>query len=161
MNNWVGIGNLVRDPELSYTQNKQTAVCRFTVAINRPQRNGEDQGADYIRIVVWGRLGENCDRYLQKGKKVCVRGEIRTGSYPDKKTGQTVYTTEVWASDVEFLTPAGQMPAQTQSRPAPQPKAEEMPRAITSPPQRKNQQMQINYDDLPDSFSASEDDIPF
>ena len=153
MNNWVGTGNLVRDPELSYTQGNQTAKCTFTIACNRPRRNGEDQGADYIRIVVWGRSAESCDRYLSKGRKVAVQGEIRTGSYKNKD-GQTVYTTDVWAHNVEFLTSSNQEPQQPAYQPQPAPQSR-----VTHAPQQEPRQ--VSLDDLPDSFQASEDDIPF
>ena len=102
MNNVVLIGRLARDPELSYTPNTQTAVARFTIAVDRPKRNGEDQGADFIRITVWGRQAETCDRYLSKGRQVAVLGRITTGSYKNRE-GVTVYTTEVTADRVEFL----------------------------------------------------------
>ena len=101
MNQVVLIGRLARDPELSYTQN-QTAKAVFTIAVDRPKRDGQDQGADFIRITVWGKTAENCDRYLSKGRQVCVQGRIQTGSYKDKN-GQTVYTTDVVADRVEFL----------------------------------------------------------
>ena len=102
MNSVILIGRLARDPELSYTPNTQTACCRFTLAVNRPRRDGEDQGADFIRITVWGKQGENCDRYLSKGRQCAVMGRIQTGSYKDRN-GQTVYTTDVVADRVEFL----------------------------------------------------------
>ena len=102
MNSVVLIGNLTGDTNLSYTPNTQTAVCNFTIAVNRPKKNGEDQGADFIRIVVWGKTAENCDKYLSKGRKVAIHGRIQTGSYKDKD-GRTVYTTDVVADNVEFL----------------------------------------------------------
>ena len=102
MNSTILIGRLARDPELSYTPNTQTAVCRFTIAVDRPRRDGQDQGADFIRITVWGKQGENCDRYLAKGRQVAVQGRIQTGSYKNRD-GETVYTTDVVADRVEFL----------------------------------------------------------
>ena len=102
MNSVVLIGRRCADPELSYTPNTQTAVCRFTLAVDRPKRQGEDQGADFIRITVWGKQAENCDRYISKGRQVAVNGRIQTGSYKDRN-GQTVYTTDVVANNVEFL----------------------------------------------------------
>lgn len=106
MNSVVLIGRLCADPELSYTPNTQTACCRFTLAVDRPKRQGEDQGADFIRITVWGAQGENCDRYLAKGRQAAVHGRIQTGSYKNRD-GQTVYTTDVVADRVEFLGSAG------------------------------------------------------
>jgi len=102
MNSVILIGRLARDPELSYTANTQTAMCRFTIAVDRPRRQGEDQGADFIRITVWGRQAETCDRYLSKGRQVAVMGRIQTGSYKNRE-GVTVYTTDVVADRVEFL----------------------------------------------------------
>ena len=102
MNSVILIGRLARDPELSYTPNTQSAVCRFTIAVDRPRRQGEDQGADFIRITVWGRQAETCDRYLNKGRQVAVMGRIQTGSYKNRE-GVTVYTTDVVADRVEFL----------------------------------------------------------
>ena len=147
MNSVILIGRLARDPELSYTPNTQNAKCIFTIAVDRPRRNGEDQGADFIRITVWGTQGENCDRYLSKGRQVAIAGRIQTGSYKNRD-GQTVYTTDVVAERVEFLGGNNQQaPARTEE-PAPQ-------------PEPAPQQTQLDMDDLPDTFSAAEDDIPF
>ena len=99
MNNVILIGRLTKDPELSYTQS-QTALCKFTIAVDRQSK--EEKTADFIRIVVWGKQAENCGRYLYKGKQVAVNGRIQTGSHKDK-SGNTVYTTDVIANNVEFL----------------------------------------------------------
>ena len=140
MNDWKGIGNLVRDPELSYTQQNQTAKCVFTIACNRPKKNGEDQGADYIRIITWGKRAETCDRYLSKGRKVAVSGPLRTGNYKDRD-GKTVYTTDVWANEVEFLTQNLHHQDDSVSI------DDVTPQAVA--------------EDLPDNVSSAEDDIPF
>ena len=107
MNSVVLIGNLTRDPELRYsTGASQTAICRFTVAVNDRRRNPQTQewedNASFIPIVVFGKTAENCEKYLAKGRKVAVNGRIQTGSYVNKD-GNKVYTTEVIASNVEFL----------------------------------------------------------
>ena len=151
MNNVNLIGNLTRDPELSYTPS-QTAKCQFAMAINRPRRNGEDQGADYIRVVVWGRTAENCEKYLAKGRKVAVSGSIRTGSYKDKD-GRTVYTTDVWANNVEFLN------TQQTSRPQTQEQYRGPEYTQTTP--RPPAQRQMNMADMPPEFDMIEDDTPF
>lgn len=102
MNKIILIGNLTKDPDLRYTSN-QTAVCNFTLAVNRGKdRDGNDKGADFPRIIVYGRTAENCNKYLDKGRKVAIQGRIQTGSYKDKD-GKTVYTTDVVAEQVEFL----------------------------------------------------------
>ena len=100
MNNVNLIGNLTRDPELRYsTGANQTAICRFTIAVN--DGYGDRQRTSFIPIVVFGKQAENCDRYLAKGRRVAITGRIQTGSY--EKEGRTVYTTDVIASNVEFL----------------------------------------------------------
>lgn len=107
MNQVILIGNLTKDPETRYsTGQNQTAICRFTVAVNERRKNADGQWEDvpsFIPVTVFGKRGENCDRYLSKGSKVAVNGRIQTGSYTNKD-GDKVYTTEVVANDVEFLT---------------------------------------------------------
>lgn len=99
MNNVILIGRLATEIDMNYTPNTQTAKATFTLAVDRPKK--EEQSADFIRIIVWGKQAENCSRYIDKGKQVAVLGHIQTGSY--KKDGQTVYTTDVVADRVEFL----------------------------------------------------------
>ena len=101
MNNVVIIGRLTKDPELAYGgQNSDIAVCRFTLAVDRPT---QDKAADFIRIVVFRKQAENAKQYLAKGRQCAVEGRIQTGSYKDRE-GKTVYTTDVVANRVEFLT---------------------------------------------------------
>ncbi len=109
MNSVILIGNLTRDPELRYsTGGNQTAICRFTVAVNERRRNPQTQewedSPSFIPVVVFGKQAENCDRFLSKGRKVAVNGRIQTGSYVNKE-GNKVYTTEVIANNIEFLSP--------------------------------------------------------
>lgn len=102
MNRVCLIGNLTRDPELRYTTGeKQTAMCRFSVAIN--DGYGENQRTSYPNIVAFGKTAELCDKYLRKGNKAGIEGRIQTGSY--EKDGRTIYTTDIVADRVEFLTP--------------------------------------------------------
>lgn len=103
MNSVQLVGNLTKDPQVNYTAESQMAVARFTIAINR----GKDKGADFPSIVVFGKQAENCDKYLHKGSKVAVEGRLQTGSY-EKSDGTKVYTTDVVANRVEFLTPKGE-----------------------------------------------------
>ena len=91
------IGNLTRDPEMRQTQ-KGENVCTFTIAVNR---RGKKNEADFLNVTTWNGTAENCYRYLKKGRKVAVVGSIRTGSY--EKDGRTVHTTDINASEVEFL----------------------------------------------------------
>lgn len=110
MNNVVLIGRLTRDPELRYMAETQTAMCTFTLAIDRNlsrakreemEQRGQ-QTADFIRIVAWGKTAELCGNYLQKGLMTAVQGRIQTGSYENQQ-GQRVYTTDVVAERVEFI----------------------------------------------------------
>lgn len=100
------IGRLTRDPEVRYTST-QMAVARFSIAIDRPPKDGGEKQTDFPNIVVFGKQAENCERYLAKGRKVAINGRIQTGSYTDKE-GRKVYTTDVVANYVEFLDSAPQ-----------------------------------------------------
>lgn len=104
MNKAFLIGNLTKDPELR-TTGSGISVCSFTVAVQRrfKDQNGERQ-ADFIPVIVWRGLAENCAKYLAKGRKVAVSGEIQTRSY-DAQDGTKRYVTEIVAADVEFLSP--------------------------------------------------------
>ncbi|NLY46032.1 MAG: single-stranded DNA-binding protein [Tissierella sp.] len=110
MNNVVLIGRLTRDPELRYIPNSGTAVSTFTLAVDKNLSRDKKQEmearnqptADFIRIVAWGKTAELCANYLVKGRLVAIQGRIQTGSYDDKD-GKKVYTTDIIASNVEFL----------------------------------------------------------
>jgi len=98
------IGNLTRDPELRTTQSG-ISVCTFSVAVNR--RRSAEAGqpeADFFRITTWRQLAENCNRYLAKGRKAAVVGDISLNQYKDSN-GLPRYSMEVTADEVEFLTP--------------------------------------------------------
>lgn len=102
MNSVVLIGRLTKDPHISYISGTQTAVARFSIAISRGKdKDGNDKGADFPSVVVFGRQAENCERYLSKGKLVGITGRLQTGSY--EKDGRKVYTTDVIANRIEFL----------------------------------------------------------
>jgi len=95
-------GNLVRDPEKTYT-NSGMAVTRFTIAVNRNygKKTEGGQDADFIRITCFDKRAEFVEKYLSKGRKVGVEARIQTGSY--EKDGKTVYTTDFIANNIEFL----------------------------------------------------------
>ena len=111
MNNVILMGRLTRDPELRYLQGGTgRSVTRFTLAVDKQLSREKKQEmesrnqatADFINIVAWDRLGENCARFTEKGKRVLVNGRIQTGFYDDKD-GKRVYTTDVVANNVEFI----------------------------------------------------------
>ena len=100
MNNVNLIGNLTRDPELRYsTGANQTAICRFTIAVN--DGYGDKQRTSFIPIVVFGKQAENCEKFLKKGMKVGIEGHLETSSY--KKGDDTIFSMVVVAERVEFL----------------------------------------------------------
>ena len=107
MNKVILMGRLTRDPEVRYSQNSENplAIARYTLAVDRrfnARGNGDNQQtADFINCVAFGRGGEFAEKYLHKGMKICVSGRIQTGSYTNKE-GQKVYTTDVVAEDQEF-----------------------------------------------------------
>lgn len=106
MNKCILVGNLTRDPEVS-TIPSGVSVCKFSIAVQRTftNANGERE-ADFLNIVAWRGLADNCGKYLTKGSKVAVSGSIQTRSYDDKD-GNKRYATDIIADDVEFLTPKG------------------------------------------------------
>ena len=103
MNKVILMGRLPRDPEVRYSQGENaTAVARYTLAVDRRfSRNNDEQTADFINCVAFGRAGEFAEKYLHKGTKIAVTGRIQTGSYTNKD-GVRVYTTDVVVEDHEF-----------------------------------------------------------
>lgn len=102
MNSVILIGRLTKAPEVRYTAGTQTAVATFTVAIDRPTRADGEKQTDFPRVICFGKQAENCEKYLDKGRKVGIQGRIQTGSYTDND-GVIHYTTDVIADRVEFL----------------------------------------------------------
>ena len=103
MNKLTIIGNLTHSPELK-TVNGGISVCTFTVAVNRRRREGQEPETDFFRVTAWRQLGENCAKYLDKGRKVAVVGTISTRAYQGKD-GSPRASLELTADDVEFLSP--------------------------------------------------------
>lgn len=102
LNRIVLIGRLTRDPELRYTP-AGVAVTQFTLAVDRPYTNQQgSREADFINIVTWRQLAENCANYLRKGRLTAVEGRLQIRNY-DNNEGRKVYVTEVIADNVRFL----------------------------------------------------------
>lgn len=104
MNNVTIVGNLTRDVDLRYSQGENAnAFARFSVACQRRFKNAEgNYDADFINCVAFGKTAEFISKYFQKGSKIGLTGEIRTGSYT-KEDGTRVYTTDVSVNNVEFV----------------------------------------------------------
>ena len=101
------IGNLGADPEMRYTAN-QTAVATLAIATTNQWKDKDGQPkeeTEWHRVIVWGKLADNCGRYLSKGKTVYVEGRITTRKWSDKE-GKDKFTTEIVAQAVQFLSPA-------------------------------------------------------
>ena len=103
MNKVILMGRLTRDPEVRYSQGENaTAIARYTLAVDRRfNRNGDENSADFIGCVAFGKSAEFAERYLHKGTKIAVTGRIQTGSYTNRD-GVKVYTTDVVVADQEF-----------------------------------------------------------
>jgi single-strand DNA-binding protein len=103
MNKVILMGRLTRDVETRYSQgNEPMAISRYTLAADRKgKKDGDEQTADFINCVAFGRAGEFAEKYFRKGMKVAISGRIQTGSYTNKD-GVKIYTTEVVVEEQEF-----------------------------------------------------------
>lgn len=116
------IGNLTRDPESRQVGDK--TVCNFTVAVNRRRKVEGQPDADFFRVSAWGKTGENCQKFLSKGRKVGVTGSVSVHPFAGQD-GTPKASLEVLASDVEFLSSGNS--EQSSSAPAPTPTADGTP----------------------------------
>lgn len=105
MNKVIIIGRFTRDPEVRYTTNN-VCCASFSVAIDRRYKQDGQPTADFPRVVAWGKTAEFIEKYFHKGMKIAIDGRIQTGSYKNND-GQTVYTTDVVAENVEFVESKG------------------------------------------------------
>lgn len=104
MNKCIFIGNLTKDPESQKTQSGVN-VCRFSIAVNRTYTNSNgEREVDFINIVAWRGLADNCAKYLKKGSKVCVVGQLQTRTWEDSE-GKKKMAVDIMAEDVEFVSP--------------------------------------------------------
>ena len=101
MNKVVLMGRLTRDPEVRYTQGNNTAVCSFSLAVNRRFKQEGQPDADFINVVAWAKTAEFVSKYFTKGQQVAVVGRIQTRNYDDKD-GKKIFVTEVVAEEVYF-----------------------------------------------------------
>lgn len=99
MNKAIIVGRLTKDPELKYTPNGGTAICRITVAVARAFKKDE---TDFINCIAFGKTGETIAQYFTKGRQIALAGNIRTGSY-DGQDGVKRYTTDVIIENFEFI----------------------------------------------------------
>jgi single-strand DNA-binding protein len=103
MNRVILIGRLTKDPDVRYGgADSQTAIARYTLAVDRPRKREGEQNTDFISCVTFGKAAEFAEKWLSKGMKIAITGSIQTGSYTNKD-GQKVYTTNVIAETHEFV----------------------------------------------------------
>lgn len=105
MNKVFLIGNLTSDPVTRSLQSGVT-VCSFGLAVNRRKNKDGTQETDFFKVSAWRQTGELCQKYLAKGRKVCVVGSVSVSTY-DGNDGKTRASLDVNADDIEFLTPKG------------------------------------------------------
>ncbi len=141
------IGRLTADPTVSYTPNTQTAVAAFRLAVSRETKEG---GADFISCKVFGRQAETLQQYKHKGDEIAVHGRIETGSYKNKDE-VTIPTFEVVCNRIEYTHGSKAGEETTQSVPKKQ-----FGNSFTKPSIKD-----MIDQDLPDSFEAAEEDLPF
>ena len=101
MNKVILMGRLTKDPEVRYTQGNNTAVCSFSLAVNRRFKQEGQPDADFINVVAWAKTAEFVSKYFAKGQQVAVVGKIQTRNYDDKE-GKKIFVTEVVAEEVYF-----------------------------------------------------------
>ena len=104
MNKVILMGRLVRDPDIHWTQGQDArCIARYTLAVDRriKQTSENQQTADFVSMVSFGRTAEFIEKYVKKGTKIVTSGRIQTGSYTNRD-GQKVYTTDVVGEEVEF-----------------------------------------------------------
>lgn len=102
MNKVILMGRLTRDPDIRWTQGpEQSAVARYTLAVNRRFQKEGGATADFISCVAFGRQAEFAEKYLRQGTKIAIIGRIQTGSYTNRE-GRKVYTTDVVVEEQEF-----------------------------------------------------------
>lgn len=121
MNKVILLGRLTRDPEVRYSNSQDSepmTIARYTVAVDRRfgKKNQNEQSADFISCVAFGKQGEFAEKWLKQGTKIALSGRIQTGSYTNKE-GQKIYTTDVIVEEQEFAESKG---TSTSSAPQPQ-----------------------------------------
>ena len=138
MNKIILMGRLTKDPELRYTTGNNTAVCSFTLAIDREyQKEGAEKEADFIPCIVWEKKGEAAAKFLEKGRRIAVAGRLQTRNWDDNE-GKKHYVTEAvvenwyFADDKKKEGTSGTQ--NTQHTPSP-----EQEKDITPPPDNQQQ----------------------
>ena len=143
------MGRLTRDPEMRNSNGESnTAIARYTLAVDRRYKREGEAGADFISCVAFGRSAEFAEKYFRQGLKVVITGRIQTGSYTNRD-GNKVYTTDVVVEDQEFA----------ESKAASSGSASASTAGSSSPAPRKSDDMGDGF--YPIDESIEDDDLPF
>lgn len=135
MNKVTLIGRLTKDVEMHYSSNSNnTAIARYTLAVDRQYKRDGEQEADFIRCITFGKTAEAAEKYLFKGARVAIEGRIQTGVFTNSR-GQKIYTTDIVVERQEFLE-----------------------KRSNRQPTTDNQYDENNFMDIPDDIDA---DLPF
>ena len=153
MNLWIGTGRPTGDPEVRVSGD--TKFARYTLAVDRGIKRDpskpDQQTADFIQCVCYGKNADFADNYIRKGMKIAVTGRIQTGKYTNKE-GQTVYTTDVVVDRHEFCESRSANSGQSNS--APQPQSQQvLPASVPAP-----QTVDTSFVNIPEGISA---EVPF
>ena len=102
MNKVILLGNLTRDPEIRYSQGeKQMAVARFSLAVNRRFANDGETNADFFNCTAFGKNAEFIEKYFRQGSRMSLVGRIENNNYTNKN-GEKVYSVQIMVEEVEF-----------------------------------------------------------
>lgn len=150
MNKVFLIGRLTKDPEIRYNS-QNIAITRFTLAVARPKQKNREEEADFISCVCFNNQAKNFVKYQKKGNLVALFGRIRTGFYDDEKTNKRVYTTDVVADEIKYLTFKEESQTQINQTTNSQLETEKYSQlsAKTVINEDYNQELRITDDDLP------------
>jgi single-strand DNA-binding protein len=119
LNKWIGIGNLVKDPEAKYTPSGKS-VCNFTIAVGNSEKQADGSyGADFIKCICWEKTADNMMKYCQKGTHVAVEGTLRIRSYDNNEGGKN-WITEIQYCNVTYLSRTIEQ-GESSSEPTPKP----------------------------------------
>jgi single-strand DNA-binding protein len=118
VNKVILLGRLGQDPELRYTQGGQP-VCSMSIATSEvwnDKDGNKQESTEWHKVIVWGKMGENCAKYLSKGRQAYIEGKLQTRSWDDKDDGKKRYATEIVAHSVQFIADGQGKPQQQQGQ---------------------------------------------
>ncbi|MGL4522860.1 MAG: single-stranded DNA-binding protein [Bacilli bacterium] len=149
------VGRITKDPELRYTGNN-TAVCQFTVAVNRTFTNqAGEREADFIPVIAWRKQAENLEKFIKKGMLLGIDGRLQTRTY-EAQDGSKRFVTEVVADNVHFLESRKQ-----ETAPLPEPTPYYDPNQSQAGQQHSTQTQQPVFVTQETNIDISDDDLPF